>query len=42
MIEQFTKSKCDTFKAYDYLGMKKDYREYSSVKDIIKMMKIDP
>lgn len=42
MIEQFTKGKMNTFQAYDYLGMQKDYREYSSIKDIFSMMQINP
>ena len=40
MIEQYTDGKCDTFAAYDFLGMKKDYREYSSIKDILKILNI--
>jgi len=35
MIEQFTNGNMDTFKAYHYLGMKKDYREYTNIKDIL-------
>jgi 3,4-dihydroxy 2-butanone 4-phosphate synthase/GTP cyclohydrolase II len=42
MIEQFTNGKCDTFAAYDYLGMKKDYREYNAIKDILKIFNINP
>lgn len=42
MIEQYTDGKCDTFAAYDFLGMKKDYREYSSIKDILKILNIKP
>ena len=42
MIEQFTDGKCDTFSAYNFLGMKKDYREYSSIRDILKILNINP
>ncbi len=42
MIEQYTRGKVDTFMAYNYLGMKKDYREYSGIKDILNMMQISP
>lgn len=42
MIEQYTQGKQDTFAAYKYLGMKKDYREYSAIRDILTMFKIDP
>jgi 3,4-dihydroxy 2-butanone 4-phosphate synthase/GTP cyclohydrolase II len=42
MAVQFTKEKMNTFEAYAMLGMKKDYREYDSIKDILKMLKIDP
>ena len=40
MIVQHNQS-LDTFKAYDLLGMKKDYRKYDSIKDIIYLLKID-
>lgn len=42
MIEQYTDGKCDTFAAYNFLGMKKDYREYSAIKDILKILNINP
>ena len=42
MIEQFTDGKYDTFAAYKYLGMQKDYREYNSISDILKLMSISP
>jgi 3,4-dihydroxy 2-butanone 4-phosphate synthase/GTP cyclohydrolase II len=42
MIEQFTDGKYNTFDAYKYLGMQKDYREYSSISDIINIMNIKP
>ena len=42
MIEQYTYGKVDTFSAYNYLGMKKDYREYNAIKDILKMLQINP
>lgn len=42
MIEQYTNGACDTFAAYKYLGMKKDYREYSSIKDILTIFSINP
>ena len=42
MIEQYTDGVCDTFAAYDFLGMEKDYREYSSIKDILKILNISP
>ena len=42
MIEQYTNGIMDTFAAYKYLGMKKDYREYSSIKDILTIFNINP
>lgn len=42
MIEQYTEGKYDTFMAYKYLGMQKDYREYSSIKDIVQILGIKP
>lgn len=32
----------NTFEAYNLLGMKKDYREYDSIRDILKMLRINP
>ena len=42
MIEQYTDGKYDTFATYKYLGMNKDYREYSSISDILNLMDISP
>ncbi len=42
MIEQYTDGKYDTFAAYKFLGMNKDYREYSSISDILNLMDISP
>ncbi len=42
MNVQYTKDKMNTFEAYKLLGMKSDYREYSSIGDICKILDINP
>ena len=50
MIVQASEQQCEhskvspltTFDAYNILGMKADYRDYSNVKDICKMLNISP
>ncbi len=32
----------NTFKAYQMLGMQHDYRQYIDVKDILKILNINP
>ena len=38
MHVQYKEDKITTFDAYDMLGMKKDYRDYTSVKDICHIL----
>ena len=42
MLVQSSGDKLDTFEAYRQLGMKKDYRKYSNLKDILYMLKLNP
>lgn len=42
MMVQANPNHLDTFKAYDKLGMVKDYRQYSCLKDILTMLEIKP
>ena len=42
MHVQHSDDKITTFEAYKMLGMKKDYRDYTSVKDICHMLDINP
>ena len=42
MYVQFSDDKISTFDAYRMMGMKKDYRNYSSIKDICHMLGINP
>mgnify|MGYP001175859180 CR=1 FL=1 len=42
MHVQYNNDKITTFDAYNMLGMKKDYRYYTSVKDICHMLDIKP
>ena len=42
MKVQYEPEKYDTFIAYKELGMKKDYREYSNIRDILYMLDINP
>jgi 3,4-dihydroxy 2-butanone 4-phosphate synthase/GTP cyclohydrolase II len=42
MHVQYSDDKINTFDAYKMLGMKKDYRDYTSVKDICYMLDINP
>ncbi len=42
MHVQHSDDKITTFEAYEMLGMKKDYRDYTSVKDICHMLDINP
>jgi 3,4-dihydroxy 2-butanone 4-phosphate synthase/GTP cyclohydrolase II len=37
-----TKDEINTFQAYESLGMKHDYRDYTNVKDITHILNIDP
>lgn len=37
-----TEDEINTFQAYESLGMKHDYRDYTSVRDITKILNIDP
>jgi len=42
MCVQYTNDVRNTFEAYKLLGMKKDYREYDCIRDILCMLKINP
>ena len=42
MLVQYSNDKITTFDAYRMMGMKKDYRNYSNIKDICHMLGIDP
>ena len=42
MYVQFSDDKISTFDAYRMMGMKKDYRNYSCIKDICHMLGINP
>ena len=42
MHVQYKEDKITTFDAYDMLGMKRDYRDYTSVKDICHILGIKP
>jgi 3,4-dihydroxy 2-butanone 4-phosphate synthase/GTP cyclohydrolase II len=42
MHVQYQEDKITTFDAYKMLGMKKDYRDYTSVKDICYLLDINP
>jgi len=42
MYVQYSDDKISTFDAYRMMGMKKDYRNYSSIKDICHMLGINP
>ena len=42
MYVQHSNDEMTTFEAYKMLGLKKDYRDYSNIKDICTMLEIDP